>query len=368
MKVSQRGVVVAAGLASLLAACGPPMPLDPVLPSWRLEAMALDFGRVRAGTAVSRTLEVENTSQSDLELTLITTGPFTASPGSATLRASGRLEVTVTFQADPGSAEGNLQVDGARKTQRVDLSGVGVPARDCRASAPCRVSTWDLETDTCREAVAPDDSPCESTDLCLESTRCRAGVCVGEFRSCDDGNPCTTDGCNPMTGCRRDDKVCPPSSSPCRDTACNRDTGRCEERPRALGTPCGTTDCTTASVCDPFGACIVVSPAPEGALCRPEVACLPEGRCRQGRCQGPDAGVLGGRLAQRLRGVPSLEAPALLTASATPTALPAAMLVSCQVSPGDGGAPGCVLSSFTFGLIDRWIPGPAVDPDRKSVV
>jgi hypothetical protein len=43
---------------------------------------------------------------------------------------------------------------------------------------------------------------CNDGDVCTENDRCTAaGMCMGTRRSCDDGNPCTTDTCDSAAGC-----------------------------------------------------------------------------------------------------------------------------------------------------------------------
>jgi hypothetical protein len=62
--------------------------------------------------------------------------------------------------------------------------------------------TVDLCADqTCAPVAKADGVPCG--DACSGGTAtCRGGVCTGATTTdCDDGNPCTTDGCDPLTGC-----------------------------------------------------------------------------------------------------------------------------------------------------------------------
>ena len=45
-------------------------------------------------------------------------------------------------------------------------------------------------------------SKCKDGSKCAKPSICNAGKCVGgALEDCSDGNPCTTDGCNPKTGC-----------------------------------------------------------------------------------------------------------------------------------------------------------------------
>ena len=54
---------------------------------------------------------------------------------------------------------------------------------------------------TCALAAMPDTSPCQDGNACTLNDACAAGVCrSGAQKDCDDGNPCTNDGCNLLNG------------------------------------------------------------------------------------------------------------------------------------------------------------------------
>ena len=50
------------------------------------------------------------------------------------------------------------------------------------------------------EHLPLDGVECPDGDLCTGSDLCIQGICVGEPKDCDDGNPCTDDWCDPETG------------------------------------------------------------------------------------------------------------------------------------------------------------------------
>jgi hypothetical protein len=75
----------------------------------------------------------------------------------------------------------------------------------------------------------PDGSPCDDADFCTTNDVCTGGVCVGSAASCDDGNACTEDACDPATGCSH---------------AFN-------EAPCDSGTPCSMNDVCAFGVCTP---------------------------------------------------------------------------------------------------------------------
>ena len=55
------------------------------------------------------------------------------------------------------------------------------------------------------------DAQCADGDLCDGIERCVAGTCVPPTAplACDDGDPCTIDGCDPAAGCSHADVACP---------------------------------------------------------------------------------------------------------------------------------------------------------------
>lgn len=83
--------------------------------------------------------------------------------------------------------------------------------------------------DTCDPAVGcrhvNNNAPCDDGNACTISDVCQNGVCSpGQEASCDDGVPCTSDNCEPATGCTHTD-TCPVGQ------VCNLGTGSCEKGP-----------------------------------------------------------------------------------------------------------------------------------------
>jgi hypothetical protein len=51
-------------------------------------------------------------------------------------------------------------------------------------------------------SLSEDGTSCSDEDACTAMDRCSSGRCVpGPSLVCNDGNPCTSDSCNPLTGC-----------------------------------------------------------------------------------------------------------------------------------------------------------------------
>ncbi|MFN7130487.1 MAG: PQQ-binding-like beta-propeller repeat protein, partial [Myxococcales bacterium] len=141
----------------------------------------------------------------------------------------------------------------------------------------------------CRQLPLPDGTACEN--VCLQGATCQQGRCVGKPRSCDDGNVCTADSCDPVQGCRHADTTahCPAPGSPCRVATCDPSSG-CGERDAPDHTPCGTVSCAEARLCF-AGSCVPFEP-PEGFPCAPPTPCRGAGTCRARQCELPAPGAL----------------------------------------------------------------------------
>jgi Dictyostelium (slime mold) repeat len=126
------------------------------------------------------------------------------------------------------------------------------------------------------------DAQCSDGDLCDGIERCVAGTCTPPTAplACDDGDPCTVDGCDPNAGCSHADVACPSTCGPgddglrCSDgTACTvNDTcagGVCTGTPLACddGDPC------TADACDATFGC-VYSEVADPPLCLTSSQCV----------------------------------------------------------------------------------------------
>jgi hypothetical protein len=155
--------------------------------------------------------------------------------------------------------------------------------RDCADGVNCTVDSCDISTGECVNArVDCDDKNGCTTDRCEESTgrcvhdpqwnggpeflcdkwhncpyrmtdKCTCSECYPgnglwyESRvDCDDGNPCTVDSCDPISGCMNTPIECP-DPPPCFTGGCNKHTGRCENR----SIDCNDGIPITLDYCDP---------------------------------------------------------------------------------------------------------------------
>lgn len=77
---------------------------------------------------------------------------------------------------------------------------IGASIVDCDDSNVCT-------TDSCSPAVGCEydfnSLACDDGNKCSVNDQCALGACIsGSPQSCFDGNPCTNDSCNPLTGCK----------------------------------------------------------------------------------------------------------------------------------------------------------------------
>ncbi len=254
--------------------------IDPVELGFRVFPTELNFGRVLEGGTKTLTVTLTAETRSTIDIAVRTTGPFT-SESRVELPGAGSYELPVTFRAGVGAATGVLELRVGEKLAQVPLSGEGVRPPPCLPSRVCVSSEYSLAADACIETDLPDDSPCDPGGLCLEQGRCRSGECLGVPRTCDDGDPCTNDGCSMELGCVNTPLICPQPAEACQVATCVPMQG-CVQGPAPDFTPCGAVDCVSYSICD-NGTCIS-APTPDGVPCDVAIACLPEATCQDHVC------------------------------------------------------------------------------------
>ncbi len=143
--------------------------------------------------------------------------------------------------------DGNACTTGDHCSGSQCLPGTAV---DCSDGNPCT-------DDGCNPASgcthANNTNPCSDNDACTVNDRCKAGVCVGgPAPNCNDGNPCTDDGCDPSTGCTHanntvtcnDGNACT-TGDHCQGGVCTSSgVTNCDD-----GNPCTTDSCNPQSGC-----------------------------------------------------------------------------------------------------------------------
>ncbi len=153
------------------------------------------------------------------------------------------------------------------------------------ADAICLQSACDPETGACDLVPDHEGYACDDEDPCTVGDACAEGACAGGAAAlCDDGNPCTDDACDPLSGC-----TFTANDAPCDDgNACTTGDQCVNGWCGATGTlDCDDGDPCTNDACAPPDGCTYVMNA---ALCDDGDACTTGDHCQAGLCVG--AGVV----------------------------------------------------------------------------
>jgi hypothetical protein len=168
------------------------------------------------------------------------------------------------------------------------IQGVCTPEQsiDCDDGNPCTADVCDPVTLACDHTAT--SGPCEDGSACTTNDICAEGLCApGTALNCDDGNPCTSDVCDPAVGCAPipgggacDDQNPCTEKDTCADGACTGGTVKvCDD-----GNPCTTDQCDAAT-----GKCATEGSQLSGQPCSvPDNVCATSGLCKDGACT-PDA-------------------------------------------------------------------------------
>lgn len=206
---------------------------------------------------------------------------------------------------------------------------------------PCTVAT--CSADVC--GFANDNSLRCQIDKCHEFTACVNGACpAGAPIDCNDANPCTTDGCDPATGCTHvadDAASCNDGDLCTTDDACKA--GKC------AGT---ALECTPIDDCHVAGKCSATTGSCDDPRAPDDTECdKGKGLCSSGKCvPNPDAAVggagAGGEPATAAGGEPTITPggdqggePTTAGGAGTDTPVTTAGKSSAGSSSNEGGAP-----------------------------
>ena len=126
----------------------------------------------------------------------------------------------------------------------------------------------------------PNSEVCNDSNACTTGDHCAGGACVaGGDLNCDDGNPCTTDGCSLLTGCTNvnnsqacDDGDACTAGDVCAGGGCAGTLVNCDD-----GNVC------TDDSCEPLSGCQY---APNTATCDDDNLCTEGDHCAGGVCVG----------------------------------------------------------------------------------
>jgi hypothetical protein len=146
-----------------------------------------------------------------------------------------------------------------------------VPSNSCLGRPPAYCD----DGNPCTDDVCNDGNACTTADTCAN------GVCSGTAVNCNDGNVCTTDSCNPVTGCAHAN-----NSNPCNDGSVCTLNDMCSGGVCTGGTPknCDDGNPCTDDACNPVTGC--VSTADDQNACNDGNLCTSADHCVSGVCTG----------------------------------------------------------------------------------
>ena len=155
----------------------------------------------------------------------------------------------------------------------------------CDAGGACNVGTCDPQTGCQYNKL--NNVPCDADkNACTDNDQCKLGVCVpGPGKVCDDGNPCTSDSCDPASGCTKtvdDGKLCDADGNAC--TAADHCEGATCTPGKAV--VCDNTNVCSKSSCDTLSGKCVAKPAQDGGPCDDKTVCTQGDVCKTGECIG----------------------------------------------------------------------------------
>ena len=158
----------------------------------------------------------------------------------------------------------------------------GGSALSCDDKDPCTNDACDAKTGCSNSA---NTLPCDDGSACTELDVCAGGSCAGpQVKNCNDNNPCTTDSCNPASGCVNtantvscDDGNACTSGDKCASKVCAGTSVTCDDGKLCTSDSCGsTTGCVFAN---------------NNLPCTDGDACTTGDACSGGVCNGPSLTV-----------------------------------------------------------------------------
>lgn len=125
------------------------------------------------------------------------------------------------------------------------------PVKGCDDGNSCTDDTCDAVDGGCL-GTNNDANTCTDGNACFTGEHCSAGTCVAGTVpvDCEDDNACTTDSCDPNTGCAHVQKSCSDGDA-CTQDVCATDDGSCSHPPVTCtdGDPCTDDSCNAATGC-----------------------------------------------------------------------------------------------------------------------
>jgi outer membrane protein assembly factor BamB len=262
-----------------LCACPDDGPLTPGASQLRVEPLRIDFGPVFVGRSESRTLTFEAQGGVPLEFRARFGGGagegLSAFPAAGRIPAGASASFTVRFEPSVlGQRRTELFVQGETETATVTILGEGRFIPDCEDGNICTADRFDFELGRCISEASVED--CDDFDACTLQDQCAGGVCLGQGRSCDDGNVCTDDFCDARSGCVNVLAEACDDGNPCTEDLCDPQSG-CTHRDLPDFTACGTCRACRNGRCE-------LGEIAEGRMCDDGDVCTDGETCTSGEC------------------------------------------------------------------------------------
>jgi hypothetical protein len=235
------------------------------------------------------------------------TGQFAAKDLRSDFGDTFTLEVCGNGIIDPGEQCDEGESGGPCCTASCDFRPPGTPCPDgtvcngnetCSAFGQCVPGTPLNCTDNnvCTDDVCHpmtgcghtnNTAACTDNNACTTGDQCTGGSCQGgPPPDCSDGNPCTMDGCHPLTGCQSVGiPGCCITDSQCADASLCTTNERCVNN-ACVSDPvsCNDDNVCTADACLPSTGCVYTSTS--GAPCNDDDACTVNDVCMGSACGG----------------------------------------------------------------------------------
>ena len=212
----------------------------------------------------------------------------------------------------------------------------------CDDKNPCTNDTCNSKSGC---AFSNNTAPCDDGSQCTTGDVCAGGKCGAANNPCDDGNPCTTDGCVGGGGCKHTDLA---DGSSCSVPACTGlvfqgaatcQAGACGSAPTPLG--CDDGNACTDDLCNALSGCLHPNNA---AACSDGNACTTGDSCASGVCSGSVAMCADGGACAKNIGCSVVDGCQYQALTGTPCSDGNACTLNDTCAAGDcgGGAPvGC---------------------------
>ncbi len=154
-------------------------------------------------------------------------------------------------------------------------------SKACTNEDSCLLGKCDIADGSCKYKFQA-DAPCNDGSPCTQNEKCATDACKGETVSCDDKNTCTSDSCDPKSGCTHsnvtgacDDNDKCTEKDACADGKCKGGAvdavSYCDDK-----NPCTTDSCDAAKGCQ--------ATAASGAKCDDGNPCTEQDACKDGKC------------------------------------------------------------------------------------